>query len=133
MEAERVQCKTEICSGGSREQNEAFETDNVESKWNAMKQIWQKAAEQVCQWTKRPPRHSETWRWNEQVAEAIEEKRRHHKIWHKSKEQVIGISIRRQDEMQEVLLFYLLYLLLNSSDGNDVKSNKFYSLDYLQL
>jgi len=85
MEAERVQCKTEICSGGSREQNEAFETDNVESKWNAMKQIWQKAAEQVCQWTKRPPRHSETWRWNEQVAEAIEEKRRHHKIWHKIK------------------------------------------------
>ena len=35
----------------------------------------QKAAEQVCGWTKGPPRHSETWWWNDEVAKAVEEKR----------------------------------------------------------
>jgi len=42
--------------------NEVFETDSVKSKWNAMKEVWQKAAEQVCGWTKGLPRHScMTW------------------------------------------------------------------------
>jgi len=36
-------------------------------------------------WTKGPPRHSETWWWNDEVAKAIEEKRRCYKIWHKPK------------------------------------------------
>jgi len=31
--------------------DEIFETDSVESKWNAMKKVWQKATEQVCGWT----------------------------------------------------------------------------------
>jgi len=64
--------------------DEVFEADNVESKWNAMKEVWQKATEQVCGRTKGPPRHSETW-WNDEVAKAIEEKRRCYKIWHKTK------------------------------------------------
>jgi len=65
--------------------DEVFETDNVESKCNAMKGVWQKATEQVCGWTKGPRRHSETWWWNDEVAKAIEEKRRCYKIWHKTK------------------------------------------------
>jgi len=40
--------------------DELFEADNVESKWNAMKEVWQKATEQVCGWTEGPPRHNET-------------------------------------------------------------------------
>ena len=39
----------------------------------------QKATEQVCGWTKGPPRHSETWWWNDEGAKAIEEKRRCYK------------------------------------------------------
>ena len=50
-----------------------------------MKEVWQKATEQVCGWTKGPPRRSETWWWNDEVAKAIEEKRRCYKIWHKTK------------------------------------------------
>jgi len=42
--------------------------------------VWQKATEQVIGWTKGPPRHSETWWWNDEVAKAIEEKRRCYKI-----------------------------------------------------
>jgi len=95
------------CSIEEIDEVPVFETDNVESKWNAMKQAWQKAAEHLCGWTKGPPRHSETWWWNEEVPKAVEEKRRCYKIWHKTKQQVIGISIKRQDEMQgEVLLLH---------------------------
>jgi len=32
--------------------DEVFEADIVESKWNAMKEVWQKATEQVCGWQK---------------------------------------------------------------------------------
>ena len=48
--------------------DDVFEADSVESKWNAMKDVWQKATEQVCGWTKGPLRHSETWRWNDEAA-----------------------------------------------------------------
>jgi len=43
-----------------RSPDEIFETNNVDSKWNAMKDVWQKATQHVCGWTKVPPRHSET-------------------------------------------------------------------------
>jgi len=73
-----------------------------------MKGVWQKATEQVCGWTKGPPRHSETWWWNDEVAKAVEEKRRCYiRYGIKLKQQVIGISIKRQNEMQgEVLLLH---------------------------
>ena len=64
--------------------DEVFEAGNVKSKWNAMKEVWQKATEQVCGQTKGPPRHSETWWWNDEVAKAIEEKICY-KILHKTK------------------------------------------------
>jgi len=41
------------------DKDEVFEADSVKSKWNAMNGVWQKATEQVCGWTKGPPRHSE--------------------------------------------------------------------------
>ena len=49
-----------------------------------MKEVWQKAAEQICEWTKVPWRHNETWWWNDKVAVAIEEKICN-KIWPKTK------------------------------------------------
>jgi len=64
---------------------DVFEADNVESKWNEMKEVWQKATEQVYEWKKGPPRHSETWWWSDEVAKATEEKRSCYKIWHKTK------------------------------------------------
>ncbi|MBJ3377342.1 hypothetical protein JGC18_24880, partial [Salmonella enterica subsp. enterica serovar Typhimurium] len=63
------------------------ERSDVESKWEAMKSNWVKAAEEVCGWTKGAPRHRVTWWWNDNVAKAIEEKRRCFKGWHKSKDE----------------------------------------------
>jgi len=85
MEAERFNVKQEFVRLVTDKTDEIFETGNVESKWNAMNGVWQKATEQVCGWTKGPGRHSETWWWNDEVAKAIEEKRRCYKIWHKTK------------------------------------------------
>ena len=68
-----------------------------------MKEVSQKATEQVCGWTQGQPRHSETWWWNDEIAKAIEEKEDAIRYGIKPKQQVIGISIKRQDEMQEVL------------------------------
>ena len=45
MEVERAQCKTGICSGGSKDKNEVFETDSLENKWTAIKEAWQKTTE----------------------------------------------------------------------------------------
>jgi len=53
--------KREFAQFGNRKKNEVLEANNVESKWHAMKEVWQKVAEQACGWTKGPPRHSETW------------------------------------------------------------------------
>jgi len=39
-----------------------------------MKEVWQKATEQVRGWTIGPPKHSETWRWNDEVAKGKGEK-----------------------------------------------------------
>jgi len=77
--------KQEFARLVTERKDEVFETDSVESKWNAMKDVWQKATEQACGWTKGPPIHSETWWWNHEVAKAIEEKRRCYKKWHKTK------------------------------------------------
>ena len=105
MEAERAQCKTRICL----EKMTYLRLTSVESKWNAMKDVWQMATEQVCGWTKGPPRHSETWWWKDEVAKDIEEKKRCYKIWHKTKtasDRISIKSIKRQFEMQEVLLLH---------------------------
>ena len=62
-----------------------YQSENVEGRWNATKGVWHKAAELACGWTKGTLRHTETWWWNEEVAKAIERKRRCYKIWHKTK------------------------------------------------
>jgi len=49
--------KQEFARLVTERKDEVFEADNIESKWNAMKEVWQKATEQVCGWTKGPPRH----------------------------------------------------------------------------
>ncbi|MBJ5103592.1 hypothetical protein JGF61_23575, partial [Salmonella enterica subsp. enterica serovar Agona] len=60
---------------------------DVNAKWEAMKNMWVKAAGEVCGWTKGAPRHRVTWWWNDNVEKAIEEKRRCFKVWHKSKDE----------------------------------------------
>jgi len=45
----------------SDSKNELAEAQIVEDKWNAVKEVWLKAADQACGWTEGLPRHRETW------------------------------------------------------------------------
>lgn len=49
-----------------------------------MKGVLLNATEEVCGRTKGPPRHKETWWWNEEVDLAIDEKRKCFKKWQKT-------------------------------------------------
>ena len=43
---------------------------------------------EVCGWTKGPPRHLETWWWDDEVGKRIDEKRKKFKEWQKAKSTV---------------------------------------------
>ena len=43
----------------------------VSDHWQQMKGIMMETAQDICGMTKGPPRHKETWWWNEEVAEAV--------------------------------------------------------------
>jgi len=47
----------------------------VSDHWQQMKGIMVETAQDICGMTKGPPRHKKTWWWNEDVAEAVREKR----------------------------------------------------------
>ena len=42
-------------------------------------------ADEVCGKTKKPPRHKETWWWNDEVKLMVEDKRRLFKSWKNTK------------------------------------------------
>ena len=82
------------------EDNECVrETSGSEEKWKAMRKSWIGAAEKVCGWTKGPARHKETWWWNDEVAEVIEEKRKLYTEWYETKaeaDRVKYVEVKRR-------------------------------------
>jgi len=48
---------------------------DVNEHWQQMKNIMMDTAEVMCGLSKGPCRHKETWWWNEEVAEAVREKK----------------------------------------------------------
>ena len=47
----------------------------VNDHWRQMKGIMMESAQDICGMTTCPCRHKETWWWNEEVAEAVREKK----------------------------------------------------------
>jgi len=47
----------------------------VNEHWQQMKRIMMETAQDICGMTKSPCRHKETWWWNEEVAEAVRDKK----------------------------------------------------------
>jgi hypothetical protein len=58
---------------------------NVEGVWNGLKSCLLEVAEDVCGRSKGRPRHRETWWWNDDVAEAVDQKRKLFRVWKKTK------------------------------------------------
>ena len=47
---------------------------DVNKTWENARDGLLKAAREACGWTKGPPRHVETWWWNEEVGNKVNEK-----------------------------------------------------------
>ena len=72
---------------------------DVESKWKMLKETLLEAADEVCGRTKGPARHRESWWWNREVSEVIDEKRKLYMIWKKSgkeEDRVLYCSAKRK-------------------------------------
>ena len=67
----------------AREREKVEEGVGVEGLWTRMKEDWLKAADEVCGRTKGPPRHRETWWWNEECDRVVREKRNLYRDLHK--------------------------------------------------
>jgi hypothetical protein len=59
---------------------------DVDMLWAGLRNCLLEVADEVCGMTKGHQRHSETWWWNQEVAEVIKEKRRLFKVYEKSKQ-----------------------------------------------
>jgi len=54
---------------------------NVNEHWQQVEKIMIETAQHICGMSKGPCRHKETWCWNEEVAEAVREKKRKYRKW----------------------------------------------------
>jgi len=54
---------------------------DVNEHWQQMKSIMMETAQDICGMSKGPRRHKETWWWNEDVAEAVREKKIKYGRW----------------------------------------------------
>ena len=70
---------------GNREAGRDRTEEDVEAVWKELKDCLLDAAEEVCGRTKGPPRHNESWWWDDECSRAVNEKRKLYGIWQKSK------------------------------------------------
>ena len=56
---------------------------DVNEHWQQMKNILMETAQVTCELSKGPCRYKETWWWNEEVAEAVREKKKKYENWEK--------------------------------------------------
>jgi len=54
---------------------------DVNEHWQQMKSIMMETAQDICGMSKGPRTHKETWWWNEDVAEAVREKKIKYGKW----------------------------------------------------
>ena len=67
--------------------------DDVEGMWRGLKECLLEVSSKVCGKTKGRPRHSETWWWNDEVAELVKEKRRLFKIYDRARRGMSSLEI----------------------------------------
>ena len=70
-----------------RELERGRNEEDVEAVWKELKDCLLGVAEEVCGSTKGPPRHKESWWWDEECSRAVVEKRRLYGIWQKTEKE----------------------------------------------
>ena len=61
------------------------------------------SAQDICGMTKGPCRHKETWWWNEEVAEAVREKKIKYGKWKKENTEEARMEYKKSRKMQRGL------------------------------
>ena len=74
-------CRAEFEAHFEQKSGETSNHDNVEDLWTSLRNDLLAASDEICGWTKGPPRHKVTWWWNADVEMVIKEKRRLWKAW----------------------------------------------------
>ena len=68
-----------------------------------MKDIMMEAAQDICGMTKGPRRHKETWWWNEEVAEAVRDKKIKYGKWKRENTEEARMEYKKRDKMRREL------------------------------
>jgi len=96
---EKKTCEEYRCIVGDKVEESTWKCLGVNEHWQQMKGLMMETAQDICGMTKGPRRHKETWWWNEEVAEAVREKRIMYGKWKKDNTKRQGRSIGRVDKM----------------------------------
>jgi len=75
----------------------------VNVHWQQMKGIMMESARDICGMTKGPRTHKETWWWNEEVAEAVREKKIKYRKWKKVNRKEARMEYTKSRKMQRGL------------------------------
>jgi len=96
---EEKTCEEYRCIVGDKVEESTWKCLGVNEHWQQMKGLMMETAQDICGMTKGPRRHKETWWWNDEVAEAVREKRIMYGKWKKDNTKRQGRSIGRVDKM----------------------------------
>ena len=72
---EEKTCEEYRCIVGDKVEEATWKGLGVHEHLQQMKGLMMETAQDICGMTKGPRRHKETWWWNEEVAEAVREKK----------------------------------------------------------
>jgi len=82
---EEKTCEEFRCMVGDNVEAVKWKGLGVNDHWLQMKDIMMETAQDICGMTKGPCRHKETWWWNEEVVEAVRDKKIKYGKWKKER------------------------------------------------
>ena len=87
----------------------------VNDHWKQMKDIMMETAQDICGMTKGPQTHKETWWWNEEVVEAVRDKKIKYGKWKKENTEEARMVYKKSRKMLRG--FYLQQRKRNIRNG----------------
>jgi len=75
----------------------------VNDHWQQTKDIMMETAQDICGMTKGPCRHKETWLWNEEVAEAVRDKKIKYRKWKKKNTEEARMEYKSRQNAKRVI------------------------------
>jgi len=103
---EEKTCEDYRCRVGGKVEEAKWKGLGVNDHWQQMKGIMMETAQDLCGMTKGPPRHKETWWWNEEVAEAVRNKNIKYGKWKKENTEEARMEYKKsRQKCEESYLF----------------------------